>query len=94
MDENADPDLQALAGEIQHLREDFTRIRAVLEELIRHRGGAAAAQATKTAERAWDEVNRTAESAAHKLEERPLTTIGSAFGIGLLLGLLFSGRRH
>lgn len=94
MDNNADPDMQALAGEIKHLREDFARLGATLEELVRHRGSAAAAQATKTAERAWDEVNRTAETAAHKLEERPLTTIGSAFGIGLLLGMLFSGRRH
>lgn len=93
MNDKTDPDLQALAGEIKHLREDFARVGTVLEDLLRHRTSAAANEATRRATEAWDEVNRRAESAAHTIEQNPLTTVGGAFGLGLVLGMLFSGRR-
>lgn len=93
MNDKPDPDLEALTTEIKQLREDFTRTAKVLEELVRHRGNAAAAEATRRAEKAWDDVGRTAESAAQTLEQNPLASLGGAFGLGLMLGMLFSGRR-
>ena len=60
MTDKTDPDVQALAAEMKHLREDFGRIGKVVEELVRHRGSAAAAEASRTAEKAWDEVSKTA----------------------------------
>ena len=91
-DKKNDPDVQALAAEMKHLREDFSRIGKVLEELLRNRGAAAAAEAGRTAEKAWDEVSKTAQSASQIVEQNPLATLASAFGIGLLFGMLF-GRR-
>lgn len=93
MNDKRDPDLEALAAEIKQLREDFARAGKVLEELVRHRGNAAAAGATRRAEKAWDDVSRTAESAAQTLEQNPMATVAGAFGLGLVLGMLFSGRR-
>lgn len=93
MSDKQEPDVQALAGEIKHLREDFGRIGRVLEEFVRHRGSAAAAEASRTAGQAWEEVSKTAETAAQTLEKKPLATLAGAFGLGLLLGMLFSGRR-
>ena len=94
MSDMQETDTQELAGEIKNLRDDFGRIGRVLEEFVRSRGAAAAAGAGRTAERAWEEVSKTAESAAQTIEENPLATLAGAFGIGLLLGMLFSGRRN
>jgi len=93
MNDKTDPDLQALAAEVKHLREDFARVGTVVEDLVRHRASAAAGEASRRANEAWDEINRTAENAAHTIEQNPLSTIGGAFGLGLVLGMLFSGRR-
>ncbi|MDE3116220.1 MAG: hypothetical protein KGL26_11515 [Pseudomonadota bacterium] len=92
MSEPRNPDVQALAGEIKTLREDFLRIGKTLEELVRHKGASAAAEATQSAGRAWDEVGRTAQSATKTMEENPVATLAGAFGLGLMLGMLF-GRR-
>ena len=93
MSDKPDADLEALAGEIKHLREDFARVAKVVEELVRHRGSAAAAEAGRRAGQAWDDVSRTAESAAQTLEQNPLATLAGTFGLGLILGMLFGGRR-
>jgi ElaB/YqjD/DUF883 family membrane-anchored ribosome-binding protein len=93
MSEPRDPDVQALTGEIKTLREDFVRIARTLEDLVRNKGAAAAAEATQSAERAWDGVGRTAQSATKTMEENPLATLAGAFGLGLMLGILFGGRR-
>ena len=93
MNDKPDADLEALAAEVKNLREDFGRVGKVLEELVRHRGNAAAAEATRRAERAWDEVSQKAETAAQTMEQNPLATLAGAFGLGMVLGMLFSGRR-
>lgn len=93
MNEKSQPDLQSLAAEVAHLREEFGRIGKMIETIVRHGGSAAAAGAGRTAEQAWDEVGRTAEKAAKAVEQNPLSTLAAAFGIGLLMGMLFGGRR-
>ena len=65
---------------------------SVVEDLVRHRASAAAGEATRRAEQAWDDVNRTAEGAAQAMEQNPVATVGGAFGLGLLIGMLFSRR--
>lgn len=93
MSEKPELDMQSLAAEITHLREDFGRIGKMVETIVRHRGSAAAAEAGRTAEQAWDDVGRTAEKAAKVVEQNPLATLAAAFGLGLLMGMLFGGRR-
>jgi ElaB/YqjD/DUF883 family membrane-anchored ribosome-binding protein len=93
MTDKPDPDIAALLAEIKHLREDFSRMGNVVEDLVRHRGHAAADKMSQHAEKAWDSVHRGAESATHTLEQHPMTTLGSAFGLGLLFGMLFGNRR-
>lgn len=93
MNDKPETDVQSLAAEINHLREDFSRIGKTLEMLVRSRGSAAAAGAGRTAEQAWDEVSKTAETAVQAMERNPLTTLAAVFGFGLLMGMLFGGRR-
>ena len=92
MADKQDSDVQALLAEIKHLREDFARMGTVVEDLVRHRAGAAADDVGRRAEHAWDEVSKTAEGAAQAMEQNPVATVGGAFGIGLLIGMLFSRR--
>lgn len=93
MTEKQDPDVAALLAEIKHLREDFTRMGTIVEDLVRNRTNAAADEVGRRAERAWDDVSKTADNAARTLEQNPMATLGGAFGLGLLFGILFSGRR-
>lgn len=92
MTDKQDPDVAALLAEIKHLREDFGRMGGVVEDLVRNRANAAAGEATRRAEKAWGDVNRTAEGAAQAMEQNPVATVGGAFGLGLLIGMLFSRR--
>lgn len=87
-----DQDVQALLAEIKHLREDFARMGTVVEDLVRHRADAAKDEVNRRAERAWDDVSRSAESATQAIEQNPVATVGGAFGLGLLIGMLFSRR--
>lgn len=87
-----DPDVQALMGEIKHLREDFARMGTVIEDLVRHRAEAARDEVGRRAEKAWDGMNRTADTATAAMEQNPVATVGGAFGLGLLIGMLFSRR--
>jgi ElaB/YqjD/DUF883 family membrane-anchored ribosome-binding protein len=79
-------------AEIKHMREDFARMGNVVEDLVRHKAGAAADEVGRQAGRAWDGVNRTADGAAQAMEQNPVATVGGAFGLGLLIGMLFSRR--
>lgn len=92
MSDPKDPDVQALLAEIKHMREDFARMGGVVEDLVRHRANAAKDEVGRRAERAWEEVNRKAESATQAMEQNPLASLGGAFGLGLLIGMLFSRR--
>ena len=92
MSDKTDPDVAALLGEIKHLREDFARMGTVVEDLVRNRANAAKDEVGRRAERAWEDVGKKAENAAHAMEQNPVATVGGAFGLGLLIGMLFSRR--
>lgn len=85
-------DVQALSGELKHLRAEFARLGQLLESTARNAGNEAAQAARATGERAWNEVKKGADDLASRIESRPVTAAATAFGIGVVLGLLF-GRR-
>jgi len=86
-------DVRALSDELKQLREEFTRIARLLESAARNAGNEAAEAARATGERAWNEVRRGADELTSRIEARPVTSAATAFGIGIILGLLFGGRR-
>jgi ElaB/YqjD/DUF883 family membrane-anchored ribosome-binding protein len=85
-------DVQALSGELKQLRAEFARLGQLLESTARNAGNEAAQAARATGERAWSEVKKSADELASRIESRPVTAAATAFGIGVVLGLLF-GRR-
>jgi hypothetical protein len=86
-------DAQTLVAEMRKLRDDVARVAEDLHETIRHLGGDAFAKAHDSAERVWDEAKHRTDDLAREIEKRPLTAALGAFGLGMLVGLIFSGRR-
>ncbi len=82
-----------LSAEIAQLRADFAKLSATLQQLATDRAGAVVGDAKEAAERLAGEVRRHTKSVTDEIEERPVTAALTAFGVGLILGILFNGRR-
>ena len=84
---------EALVAEVRQLRADFSRIADVLHALVRQRGSEALGSAEDVAGKLFEEAQRRTNGLVHEIEQKPMTAALGAFGIGLLLGALFSARR-
>ncbi len=83
---------EALRSDVERLRADLVTITDTLKDIAGVEGSAAYERVRQAAERARGESDRLARSALREVEQRPMTSIGISFVIGLLLGLLFSRR--
>ena len=87
-------DVKKLSDDMTELRADFARIAETLADLVRQRGQDAAAKFQGTAEETWADAKQHFEGVKKKIHDEPVTAAFTAFGIGLILGiLLFGGRR-
>jgi ElaB/YqjD/DUF883 family membrane-anchored ribosome-binding protein len=88
------PDRQETLGKpiLFSLHKHAARGGGLLESAARNAGNEAAQAARATGERAWSEVRRGADELTSRIEARPVTSAATAFGVGIILGLLF-GRR-
>ena len=59
---------------------------------VRHGGAEATAKMRESGEKLWGEAKRRAGGLADEIEEKPVTAAVTAFSIGVLLGMIFSGR--
>jgi ElaB/YqjD/DUF883 family membrane-anchored ribosome-binding protein len=85
-------DVKALSDELKLLRAEFAKLGQLLESTARNAGSEAAQAARATGERAWNEVKRNADELTQRIEAKPVTAAATAFGVGVVLGLLFGGR--
>jgi ElaB/YqjD/DUF883 family membrane-anchored ribosome-binding protein len=90
---DTEKNVDALAGEFKQLRSEFARIAQLLEQTARAAGAEAASRARAAGDYVWSETQTNADHVAEKIREQPLASAGVAFGVGLLLGLIFGGRR-
>ena len=86
-------DISTLQADIQKLRDDFATMTSDIRTYASSGISKAGGQAQVSAEKMWGEVRRQAEQVGHEIEERPFTSALAAFSTGLILGLLFHGRR-
>jgi ElaB/YqjD/DUF883 family membrane-anchored ribosome-binding protein len=93
MDKTIEADVQALAEEVKQLRAQLEKIVGLAGQAARHGGDEAMRQAREAGERAWSEARSTADDVIHRIEAKPVQSAMAAFGVGLLLGLIFGGRR-
>jgi len=90
---NTEADIKALQDEIKELRADLASMTQTLRDLVRHGSAEAAAKARESGEKLWDEAKKRASGLTEEIEEKPVTAAVTAFSIGVLLGMIFSGRR-
>ncbi len=90
---DTEANVDALAGEFKQLRAELARIAQLIEQTARTAGAEAASRARAAGDYVWSETQTTADHVADKIKEQPLASAGVAFGIGVLLGLIFGGRR-
>lgn len=86
-------DTDALIAELKQLRAEFTKLGELLQTTARHAGEDALERARASGEKAWNDARTGAEDVIGKIEENPVSSAGIAFGVGILLGLIFGGRR-
>jgi ElaB/YqjD/DUF883 family membrane-anchored ribosome-binding protein len=79
-------DLEALTKELGRLRADLDRIAGATETLVRHAGDEAMDAGREGFDNARENIER-------RIEERPLSAAVIALGAGIVLGLIFAGRR-
>ena len=83
-------DLEALRADLGKLREDVAALTASLAELVGESasGEKVREMAARLAERAKQTGRENLDALQRKIEERPLTSIAVAFGLGLVIGKL------
>lgn len=86
-------DIEALQAEMKQLRQDLARLSETFRDVLRHGGAEAVDRARDTGEKLWGEAKRRAHGVTEEIEEKPLTAAMTAFGLGVILGMLFSSRR-
>lgn len=76
-------DVEVLKGDLLRIKDDLALIADGLRDRVR-------AQARSTREQAQSQYQDSVESIEQYIEEKPLTTVLVAFGLGLILGKIFS----
>ncbi len=86
-------DLKALRAELAQMRKDFARIAETLERTARHGGEEILSHVRESADDLREEAAKAARGVREEFEHKPISSLLTIFAIGVVLGLLFSGRR-
>jgi ElaB/YqjD/DUF883 family membrane-anchored ribosome-binding protein len=93
MKSEMDMDIKELRDELIQLRKDFAKLTDTLEATAKHGAAEAKEKVRETVSGLRGEAEDAAERLSHKIEANPIQGALSAFGIGVVLGLLLSPRR-
>lgn len=85
---NSEKDIQELRDEMSKLRSDFTEISKTLRRISGERVEKGREKLRESAEWSRKRARDSLGDFEHEIEERPLTSIATAFGVGFILGKL------
>lgn len=88
----AEADNDTLHKELNQLRSDIAALKSTIKDLVAERSNAAYDGVRRTAKKTTEQASQAADAVGHEIAERPLTSVLGAFGIGLLIGVLFNRR--
>jgi ElaB/YqjD/DUF883 family membrane-anchored ribosome-binding protein len=90
MADQTNTDIAVLQTEIKQLRADFAKIAGTMRDIANNRVAGAGQQVQASTEKVWTEVKRQAGNAGREIEEKPVASVLTAFGAGVLLGFLYN----
>jgi ElaB/YqjD/DUF883 family membrane-anchored ribosome-binding protein len=88
-----DASIEALQAEIKQLRADLGKLSETFRDAVRQGSAEAVNRARESGEKLWGEAKKRAHGVTEEIEEKPVTAAITAFGLGIILGILFSSRR-
>jgi ElaB/YqjD/DUF883 family membrane-anchored ribosome-binding protein len=88
MANNSEKDIQELRNDIAKLKADFGEVAKTLRHITNEQVSRGREKVRESAERSRDRARETLDSFEHEIEDRPLTSIATAFGVGFILGKL------
>ncbi len=94
MNAETDTHLKNLQREVAQLREDFAKLGETLKATGRHGRAEANNMARESLANLEMNATRAVEDVAREIEGNPLKSVLTAFGIGVLTGLLVSPRHR
>jgi ElaB/YqjD/DUF883 family membrane-anchored ribosome-binding protein len=92
MTDTSAADVQALRADIDKLRADFASLGETLKDAVRHRKDDAVDQVGKSIALALQTAKNGGKEVTQTLQEKPIASALTAFGIGVMLGLVFNSR--
>lgn len=84
----AEKEIDSLKADLHTLREDIAKLTEAFKRQGTEQAKARYQQAKATAEDYGEQARKVADDVGHRIEERPLTSVLSAFGIGFIVGRL------
>ena len=93
MSEAVEKEFSVLNSDVKNLRADLARLSDTVTDLARKRGGEALEAGRQFASDVGQELQDRTRSVGQAIEDKPLTASMIAFGAGVLLGTILSGRR-
>ncbi len=93
MADQTNTDIAVLQTEIKQLRADVAKIAETMRDIANNGVAGAGQRVQASTEKIWTEVKRKAGTAGREIEERPVASVLTAFGAGVLLGFFHNRRR-
>ncbi len=87
-DVTGEKDIDSLKADLNALRSDLAALTESLKERGYHEARARFDKAKAQASEAREQAAQMAGNVGHQIEERPLTSVLTAFGVGFVLGKL------
>jgi ElaB/YqjD/DUF883 family membrane-anchored ribosome-binding protein len=87
-----DAEYETLRKELDQLRSDIGSLSRTLKDIATDQGSAAYEKVKQSAQRAQTQATEAIGAVGSEIGERPFTSMFTAFGIGLVIGMLFSRR--
>jgi ElaB/YqjD/DUF883 family membrane-anchored ribosome-binding protein len=88
-----DDELEKLRRDLDQLRGDILSLTETFREIGVEKGRAAVDKAKRTGANMRSEADALRARADRGIEERPITSVLTSFGIGFLVGMLLDRRR-
>ena len=94
MNTGADIDLKKLQGELAQLRDDVAKIASAVRTSLVNDSSEILSGAKECAEDVQKTIKRKLHTVTDQIEERPIASALTSFAVGLILGMVFTGRQN